>query len=64
MFCKLHNSVFVDSDGEKHDYKALCVKYAASAGVEFYEDDSPRLWALGKPRKVWKFASRRYFIKI
>lgn len=38
------------------------MKYAASVGVEFYEDDSPRLWALGKPRKVWKFAKDNFTI--
>lgn len=59
---KLDNSVFVDADGEKHDYEALCVKYAASVGVEFYEDDSPRLWALGRTREVWKFAKRNFNI--
>lgn len=59
---KLHDSVYKDSDGNEFDYKALCVKYANSIDVEFYEDDSPTFWAIGKHNKVWKFAKSNFKI--
>lgn len=58
---KLHNSVFVDSDGEKHDYKTLCVKYAESLGMDLNKSEA-NFWAMGKQKQVWKFAKDNFTI--
>lgn len=58
---KLHHSVFVDKDtGERIGYNELCAKFAKHLDVWLEDDASPSFWAIGKHKRMYKWAKKVY----